>query len=362
MKSRSIAFGLLTVLATACLGRVPDADLGPDASTVVTSVTPAVAPAQEPAAEVTAYVAPGAQVAPLLSATGLYSDLRAGTLAPGVMEFTPRFRLWADGADKGRWILLPPGTRIDTSNMDQWSFPVGTRLWKEFRVGGVRVETRLIERTGPGPDDFRFSAYRWDADGGEARYVPDGVVDVDGTGHDIPPASQCMECHGRRPERVLGFGAVQLSHDGPGETMATLSARGALTVPRPEGYVVPGDAPTQAAIGYLHANCSHCHNPGGVQFPTPFSMRLLVGQTTLAETSVYRTAVGVPTDEFHQGGVTHRVAPGDVTASCIAHRMGQRGNDQQMPPVATHRVDTEGLATVSAWIASLSPATAPVAR
>lgn len=321
--SRTIALLLLVLSAlTGCLGREPDAP-------------PTLA-----------------EVPQRLSATGLYSDLRAGTLAPGVMPFTPRFRLYSDGAEKSRWILLPPCTPIDTSDMDHWVFPVGTRLWKEFRVGGRRVETRMIERVGPGPDDFRYAAYQWDERGEEAWYVPGGVTDANGSGHDIPAASQCTECHGRTPERVLGFGAIQLSHDGEGATMAWLSANGRLTVPHAEGYALPGDAVAQAALGELHANCAHCHNPAGVQMPTPFSMRLMVGDARLADTGVYRTAVGVPTDWFHAGGVTRRVAPGDVAASAVAHRMGQRGNAEQMPPLGTHVVDRDGLAAVTAWIAS----------
>ncbi|MFN7134819.1 MAG: hypothetical protein ACK4N5_22255 [Myxococcales bacterium] len=37
-----------------------------------------------------------------LSETGLYADFAARSLAPGVFEFTPRFELWSDGAEKRR--------------------------------------------------------------------------------------------------------------------------------------------------------------------------------------------------------------------------------------------------------------------
>src|SRR5690606_34275934 len=85
-----------------------------------------------------------------LSETGLYRDIRKGELAEGVRFYVPRFELWTDGAEKRRWIALPPGTRIDTSDMEDWQFPVGTKLWKEFVRDGVRVETRLLQKTGPG--------------------------------------------------------------------------------------------------------------------------------------------------------------------------------------------------------------------
>ena len=51
---------------------------------------------------------------------------------------------------KTRWVYLPPDTTIDTSNMDEWNFPVGTKFWKQFVVGGVIVETRMLHKTAPG--------------------------------------------------------------------------------------------------------------------------------------------------------------------------------------------------------------------
>ena len=78
-----------------------------------------------------------------LSETGLYADIATGELAPGVAPFTPRFSLWSDGSEKQRWLLLPDGAQIDTSNMDEWTFPEGTKVWKQFSSAGVRLETRL---------------------------------------------------------------------------------------------------------------------------------------------------------------------------------------------------------------------------
>ena len=36
-------------------------------------------------------------------------------------------------------VFFPAGTKIDTSNMDQWQYPVGTVLWKDFKVNGTRM-------------------------------------------------------------------------------------------------------------------------------------------------------------------------------------------------------------------------------
>src|SRR5205814_165387 len=86
-----------------------------------------------------------------LSESGLYSDFASRTLAPRVIEYTPRYELWSDGATKRRFLLLPAGAKIDTSDMDNWAFPVGTKLWKEFRRDGFLVETRLLQKVYDNP-------------------------------------------------------------------------------------------------------------------------------------------------------------------------------------------------------------------
>src|SRR5262245_41272255 len=77
-----------------------------------------------------------------LSQTGLYADIGAKALSPDVRGFNPQYPLWSDGLQKSRWIHLPPGTKIDTSDPDRFIFPRGTKLWKEFRANGRLVETR----------------------------------------------------------------------------------------------------------------------------------------------------------------------------------------------------------------------------
>src|SRR6185436_16445592 len=88
-----------------------------------------------------------------LSETGLFRAEGVEALAAGVRAYRPQFALWSDGADKRRWVLLPVDSRIDTADPDDWSFPVGTKFWKEFTRDGVRVETRLLTRWGTGQGD-----------------------------------------------------------------------------------------------------------------------------------------------------------------------------------------------------------------
>src|SRR5262249_14984415 len=103
---------------------------------------------------------------PNLLLTGLCLDPRCTQISPEVTEYVPRFPLWADTATKRRWIYIPPGSQIDTTDMNHWRFPIGTKLWKEFTRDGVRVETRYIVKIGPGDllADWFYIAYQWNAD------------------------------------------------------------------------------------------------------------------------------------------------------------------------------------------------------
>jgi hypothetical protein len=286
-----------------------------------------------------------------LSQTGLYSDIMNKTVASYVAAYTPQFGLWADGADKARFIYLPD-CAIGSADMDHWVFAVGTRVWKQFSVDGVPIETRFIHRYGAGQSDWLYAVYQWDMALADADLIDVGVTDANGTSHDIPAQSDCATCHDPIVDRLLGFGAIQLSHAEPGSTMATLSADGKLSVPAPAGFAVPGDAVTRAALGYLHANCGNCHHQDKL-FRTKFSARLSSTDATVEATDIYTTAVGAPLSNPLGPGVTHRIAPGDPMASAVWYRMSVRQPFVQMPPLATEVVDTAGLAEVAAWIGAL---------
>jgi hypothetical protein len=288
--------------------------------------------------------------APLtLSATGLYSDIKNGVIAKEAIGYVPRFTLWSDDADKKRWLYVPPCTQIDTSDMDYWQFPVGTRVWKEFDVGGVRVETRLVHRYGPGPNDFVYAAYLWRADQSDADYVEDGMKNVFGTQHDVPSALDCGKCHAKARERVLGISAIQLGATGP-LTLAQLSSMGLLSkAPTFTQWDPPGDAATQKTLGYLHSNCGNCHNTDDVK---PLHLRLSLSETTVKGTEIYQTSVGVMGEWMHPG-INAIVVPGDPASSSLYYRMTVRGDMDQMPPLASEITDPAGIDLVGTWIKGL---------
>jgi hypothetical protein len=279
-----------------------------------------------------------------LSQVGMYRDIERKRLAPDLIAFEPAYKLWSDGADKQRHLRLPPGTQIDSSDIDHWQFPVGTLLFKEFSLAGKRLETRVIARTGPGERDYWMGAFVWNDDESDATFVRDGQADVRGTDHDVPTAKNCLTCHDGDAGRVLGFSAIQ-QPDVPSEM---------LSDPPQARVRVPGDAVTAQALGYLHANCGHCHNEDGSARPdTDMILRLSAGARRPEDTATYATTVGIAMQYFKNSPLTVRVAAGDAEHSGLMFRMSQRGEKTQMPPLATEIEDREGIAAVRAWIESL---------
>jgi hypothetical protein len=286
-----------------------------------------------------------------LSQTGLFRAGEPTRLADGVQEFEPQFELWSDGASKRRWVSIPRGERIDTSDADNWSFPVGTQFWKEFSVDGVRVETRTLRRTGPGSDDWAVQAYVWLADGSDAVASPNGSSNALGTSHDVPPASACRACHGGRKSFALGFSALQLAHPASANQIALseLVLADRLTV-RPGELTIPGTERDRQALGYLHANCGHCHNQAR---PAASGARCYDPENALdfwLRAERLRSLGDTPT---YQSGRGLAFEPGRPDTSRMIELMSDRGFLRQMPPLGTELVDQRGLDAVRSWIATL---------
>jgi cytochrome c553 len=300
-----------------------------------------------------------------LSATGLYVDGSSTQVRPDVWRFTPQYALWSDGADKQRWIRLPAGGVIDASDPDAWRFPPGTRLWKEFSHGGRRIETRLIEHRGNGA--WRYASYVWSVDGRDATLAPArGIVAMPAAAaphgrYDVPARADCTSCHEGTGAPVLGFSALQLGSGGGAVDLAHLIALGVLRnapaawTTQPPRIAAASDL-ERAALGYLHANCGHCHNRSGNGVP----LRLTLAQSALdpdaSRRATLASAVAV------EGRYRTPTLPGrhliDAQApesSVLVARMSSREPRLQMPPLGTHILDNTGHALVERWIHHLSP-------
>lgn len=309
-----------------------------------------------------------------LQCAGLYSDFAAKTVAPENRPFKPALEFWSDGAEKSRFVYLPPGTKIDIASFDQWIYPNGTKLWKEFRVGGKRIETRLYVKSPSGA--WVHTVYRWNAaetdavrdDGGE---VVKGIG-PNGSDYEVPSTGQCGECHDNRPEPPLGFDALGLGLAGAtGVTLAALAAENAFTgAPPATSLSIPDDpnAPTtgRLAAGWLSTNCGSCHNAIGMNGGGFTGLHLLIRPSELldggnfATLDVSRTGMccySTRSNPNDAGMNIPRLAGGDVESSLAAYLSGRRDPVEpnsivQMPPLVTRAVDTAGHKLLTDWIAA----------
>jgi hypothetical protein len=313
-----------------------------------------------------------------LSQTGLYSDIGGKAIAPQNRAYTPQYVLWSDGGVKRRWLFLPAGTRIDSSDMDRWSFPVGTKVWKEFSFQGRRVETRLIEKIAPANDiaSWRFKAYAWRADESDAVLVGEGgQLDVAptalGTRHDIPSISSCRACHARGGDALLGVDALQMSADrdplavSEGQlragdiTTTTLASEGLLTRnPGSAPRIAANTAAGRFAIGYLHGNCGNCHNPAALVGNLGMNLRHSLNATREDDAPAYATSVNRQNATYQVDGTrlgidSYRILGGRPEQSAVLVRMRSRVVSHVMPPVGSEVQDAEAAALIAEWIRGL---------
>lgn len=338
--------------------------------TAMAVVVAAVAPAAFTPGVASARARPGPQAPPArLADTGLYADFSTRAVDPRNVPYAPQYPLWSDGAAKRRWIRLPPGAVVDARDPEAWRFPVGTRFWKEFSWGGRPVETRYLERT---RDGWSYAAYAWSEDQSDAVLAPEGGAPTQqqvapGRTHVIPSVADCKSCHQGGRAEVLGFGALQLSPDRdplaphaeplePGmPTLPGLVERGLIRglpralLDRPP-RVAAATPRGRAAMGYLHANCSVCHDSVGPLASLGVSLRHRLGAAAPGDEPAL-VAVGRPT-RFRIPGPARIVwiAPGDPSSSAVVARMASREAILQMPPLGTRAVDVEALRLVRAWI------------
>jgi hypothetical protein len=300
-----------------------------------------------------------------LVCTGLYSDIAAKLTAPGVEPYAPALSLWSDRAEKQRWIRLPPGGIIDNSDPSEWSFPVGSKVWKEFSRGEQRVETRLWQKVHAGY--WVAATYVWsDDEAGAARSEGGDIRLRDSSTYHVPTQDECQKCHRGRAERVLGFEQVLLGLSGAsGLTLRGLVMAGRLSDPPARTNLLIGDDGTGAAaqaLGYLHVNCgTSCHNQdtGSAAHSAGMLLRLdpsLLDGRPVNDFAALETTVGVRVETpSWQGGT--RIVAGSPEGSLLYQLMSRRGDDKQMPPIATTVVDETGEALVSAWISRLTHGT-----
>jgi uncharacterized repeat protein (TIGR03806 family) len=309
-----------------------------------------------------------------LSELGIFEPpLAALVPRAGVVPYDVVVSLYADGARKHRFVILPPGQALHApeDGTDRLVVPTGTYFVKSFyypldardESRGIRlVETRFLVRR---DDGYDASTYLWNDDqtdavasGGNLDVPVDWIDQAGVARHDsfhVPGTSLCQSCHA---DRALGIRMRQLavpgSQAGGPDQIDQLVAKGMLDR-RPDAGVVLvdplGDAPLDArARSYLDANCSHCHGSQGLAAGT--GVWFDEEDTSAGRLPLCRSTHAID-------GRNRVIVPGHPESSEFLARMVSPDPFARMPQGPTRIPDEAGIGVLSAWVAAMTPAGCP---
>ncbi len=335
---------------------------------------------QDPCAGTSRCVAEGEYPFANLSDYDLFVRDDPGALDPkdGVVVFEPAAPLWSDGARKFRHIILPENTQIGFDEGEDWVWPEGTIIAKTFAFdhdlrdpgAGYRIiETRLLIFE---QGEWKPHVYLWNDEQTDAVLHKVGErVDVaytDKSGVEVsqqyivPNLDKCGSCHERDDAlQVLGPFTqqlnIQVERDGQTVDQLTwLSDQGLFdTTPNPSVLAALARPESQdpladRARAYLHANCAHCHRPGGGANRSGISF--LAWEQDPYEYGVCKPPAAAGAGA---GGNDYDITPGFPDQSIVVFRMNSTVPDIKMPELPNLVVDTFGVELISEWIASMPP-------
>ncbi len=309
-----------------------------------------------------------------LSHTGLFKSTRDHGLAPGVIPYSVNAPGWSDGATAERFVAVPGNAQVDYSSGGSWTFPDGTAIGQTLSlpVGAHdstsrRVETRVMLRQ---QGEWAGYSYRWNDEQTDATLIGKNgenvdVVLADANGKTetqvwrIPSRAECLTCHSRAANFVLGLSEAQLNreHDydsTSGNQLRALDHIGLFSKPLPKPpaelsrLADPYNAHAELedrVRAYLHVNCAACHVAAG---GGNARMELAIGSTT----DEMKLLGARPQHDTFGISDAMLVAPGDPDRSVLVHRLSRRGRGQ-MPPLVSQRVDEQAVELMRRWIASL---------
>ncbi len=296
-----------------------------------------------------------------LSETGCFQPDDPTRPVSGLIPYGVNAPLWSDDAEKHRWFAIPDGTAISIDDDDNnWIFPPGSVLIKEFRLGGKRVETRLLIRHEDG--GWAGYSYEWDDQERDATLLSGAKrKKIAGQVWEYPSPAQCMFCHTEAAGYALGLETIQLNGlFGYSETgrianqLATYEQIGlfATALPdRPENlpalvhFMDPSESLAERARAYLHANCSSCHRPAAFE-SADFRYGIALSEMGICGVEPLRNDMGI-------GASARLLSPGFPDQSILLVRMKTTGAGR-MPMLGTRIVDPVGVSVVEGWISSLT--------
>lgn len=294
-----------------------------------------------------------------LSQTGCFKTLVPLEKESFLVPYDVNAPLWSDGLVKSRYVRLPQAEKIHFEPTENLKFPIGTVFVKHFAVpttnGTKPVETRFLVVRNQGVKGY---TYRWNDAGTDADFLSGAATreleivenhSPQKFSYTYPSSSDCLRCHTKAANEVLGFTVPQLNKS---FQLAHLKDRGVfdsvsdpLNLPR---YPDPADASApldQRARTYLAVQCSHCHQPGNPIAQGPYDMRF----------DSFTAAQFFRTPQFGDMGISgaNVITAGEPAKSILFQRVHTLDARFRMPPVATARRDEVGAALIRDWISSL---------
>ena len=314
------------------------------------------------------------EIPKLLSQTGAFRDTASLTPEIFLVPYDLNVPFWSDGAEKSRWVCVPPGEVVHFSPTGEWSFPPGTIFVKHFEIATDetnpnakrRLETRFLVCDDSG--GVYGATYKWRADNSDADLLETNLTEdiaiQTATGGRTQPwyypsRADCQTCHTANAGLVLGVKTRQLNRDlkyPDGTTENELVAWKRLglldadfsgdDVKKFSSLARPDDAARSLedrARSYLDANCANCHRPEGTvagfdaRYDTPSAEQKIVGGQVLIDQRIDGARV---------------VAPHDAWRSILLLRT-DTAEGYKMPPLARNTVDEAGVKLLRDWIESL---------
>jgi len=325
----------------------------------------------------------------------------------GTLAYNVEYPLWADNAEKGRWIHVPMTIKDGkvvkqsihyNSVTQQFDIPENTRFYKTFykavtlpnkKIKMRRVETRIIVARTPWEKSL-FGSYQWDESEQVAMLIKapyrDGTpwsdvifdITVDESKlttrkYLVPGRQRCIDCHMGSPTQnfVLGFQPLQINKrpwGGAGRIeipaphdmnqvgrflsyglLSGLNSADELPVLENSGRISARNDHELRANGYAVGNCYHCHNPKGLAFTKENGIQLALGPGDLFSFNTQQRSVQVVTRRLvHQNG--------ELDSSHIWRKVvdtsAQQGMFSQMPMHTPGSPDCHVMRVMGKWIRS----------
>lgn len=346
-----------------------------------------------------------------LSQTDLMSLDSLALARRGTLSYNVEYPLWADNAEKGRYVHFPAvwdektqrwkpsGANFDPKSK-QLTIPPNTRFYKTFykavknKSGATvfrKVETRIIVVRNA-PQQPLLGSYKWNENESEATLVTipyrDGtpfkddifkIVIDESTGktrkYAIPGKQRCVECHKGSDDYVLGFTSLQLNRRPVGSAgrerdvgldelsqvqrfidagiLNNVNSPNELPLLEESGSSLSRNVHETRLQGYMVGNCAHCHNPNG------FAMKDNKVTLDLREGQLFDFDVRRITRDSSRSSPKYFAKPGDPQQSHLflrvsASKIGDGGRYLPMPMHTPGDANCKLLNLTAKWIYSLS--------